>query len=204
MVFYAIILLLSKLKMFTLDAVVHLVETYKYAILLPVSTVEGPAVSLVTGFLCSLKILNIAISYGILLAGDMIGDTIYYSIGRFGGRRFIRKWGHYFSIDEEKVVRMERRFERHAGKILLIGKTQAIGGIALVSAGLAKMPYWKYMWFNLVGSLVKVALFLTLGYYFGKSYSLVNGYLGVHATITTAILVLAVIAYFVIKRIKKS
>jgi len=188
---------------FSLDSIVALITTYKYALLFPISVIEGPIVSVIGGFLIVHGLLSIFSTYLILLAGDIVGDTLYYSIGRFGGRKFIHKWGKSFGIKEEKVIKLEKHFEKHAGKTILIGKTQAVGGLFLAAAGLSKMPYLKFIGFNIVGTIPKSALLLAIGFSIGNAYKIINDYLGYYAIITTTILLTATAVYFFMKRKKK-
>ncbi len=189
--------------MSTLDQIIALLTTYKYFILFPVSILEGPIIAIIAGFLCSSGILNPFIAGLVLLLGDMTGDTLYYSLGRFGGRPFLRKWGHLFGVNEDKVFRTEEHFKKHAGKTILFGKTQAWGSVILTAAGLAKMPYGKYMWLNILGSILKVLIFLVLGYYFGKAYSVLNEYMGIYAVVSFALVIGATTIYFLVKRKQK-
>ncbi|MFA6306146.1 MAG: DedA family protein [Candidatus Gracilibacteria bacterium] len=182
-----------------LDSIVLLLSTYKYLILLPIAFLEGPIISVIAGFLCSTGILNIPITYAILLLGDWGGDTLYYAIGRFGGRPLIRKWGHFLGFTEEKVLKIEKHFEKNAGKTLVVGKTQAIGMVFLTAAGLSKMPYGKFMLINLIISLPKTILFLVIGYFAGETYDMINEYLGIYGAVTTIALILGVGIYFFTK-----
>ena len=185
------------------DQIIALLTTYKYFFLLPISIMEGPVVSTIAGFLVSTGILNPFITYLILMAGDMLGDSIYYLIGRFGGRPFVRKWGRYFGLDENKLLRTEEHFKNHAKKTLFFGKTQAWGAVILAAAGLAKMPYPRYMWLNFLGSILKVFVFLLLGYYFGKAYTVLNQYMGLYTAISLVAIAMALTLYFILKRKRK-
>lgn len=183
-----------------LDEIIELLATYKYLLLFPISVVEGPVVSVVAGFLCAGGIFSIPTAYFVLVMGDMVGDTLYYSIGRWGGRPFIRKWGHVFGLSEPRVLKLENHFQNHAGKTLLIGKTQALGGLFLAAAGLSRMSYPKFMWFNLIGTLIKSMALLLLGYFAGQAYGLIDKYLGYYAIIASAVLITGIIIYMLIKR----
>ena len=136
--------------------------------------------------------------------GDVVGDTLYYSIGRWGGRPFIKKWGYIFGLHENRVLSLENHFKNHPGKTLLIGKTQAIGGFFLAAAGISKMSYPIFIWFNFIGTLAKSLILLLIGYCIGHTYKLIDKYLGYYAIIATIILMTAVIIYILIKRRKKS
>lgn len=190
--------------MIALDNLIGLLEVYKYHLLLPVSVIEGPIISVIGGFLCSAGFLNIYWTYAVLLLGDMLGDTLYYSIGRFGGRPLLRRWGHFLKFNEDKVMRTEHHFKHHAGKTLLVGKAHAFGGLVLVAAGLSKMSYPQFMAFNLLGTSVKSLILLIVGFYFGKAYALIETYLGYYAAIITALTIgIGALFYFFGPKIKK-
>lgn len=187
----------------SLDNIIILLSTYKYFLLLPIATVEGPIISVIAGFLCSTGILNIAITYLILIMGDMLGDTFYYSIGRWGGRPFLRKWGHFFGLNETRLTKLDNHFKTHPGKTILIGKTQAVGAFFLVSAGISKMSYPLFMWYNFVGTLVKSMILLLIGYFAGHAYKLIDQYIGFYGIIITTLLAIIAITYYFIRKYRK-
>lgn len=184
----------------SLHTIPQLLLTYKYALLFPISIVEGPVVTIIAGFLISGGYLNPYFVYGILIAGDLIGDTLYYMIGRFGGHFFIRRWGHIFGIDDIRLQKLEKNFENHGGKLLLFGKTQGLGSAILAAAGISKMPYGRFMWINLLGTVVKVFVFLIIGYYFGQAYTQIDSTLNKIVTMSSLILIVAIVLYILYRR----
>jgi membrane protein DedA with SNARE-associated domain len=188
----------------SLDSLIQLLVTYKYLLLLPVSIVEGPIISIIAGFLCSKGVLSLFVTYPVLIMGDLLGDTMYYSIGRWGGRGFINKWGKIFGIKDGKFLRTENQFKNHGKKTLIFGKTQAMGGVILVAAGLGKMPYLRFIWLNFVTTIVKSFLLLITGYYFGHAYRLIDHYFGLYGVITLLLITFAAIIYFLFGRKKKA
>ena len=185
--------------MFTTAHIADLLAHYGYAMLLPVATMEGPLVSILAGMLVSLGILDAWISFAVLMAGDMLGDTLYYTLGRFGRRKEFPRWYRFIGITEERVHRLEKFFKAHDWKILFFAKTQAIGSVILFSAGFAHMNYKKYMFYNILGSLPKVAIFLSVGYFFTQGYAQVDGYVNAAGIFSVMLGVTLLIGYFVFK-----
>lgn len=149
--------------------IVTTIQQYGYAIIFPISIIEGPATAIVAGFLSSLGKLNIAIVFGLLLAGDIVGDTLYYAIGKWGRTTIIKKFSKYLGTSEEKILSFEKYFTAHNWKILAFGKTQPIGGAVLISAGLANTPYLPFMMYNILFSIPKILILELIGYYFGEA-----------------------------------
>lgn len=186
----------------SLAHIINWLVLYKYAVLFPVSVIEGPIIGVISGFLVSKGVLSLPIVFVVLMLGDWVGDTLYYSIGRFGGRPFIRHFGKYFRMDEKKLLAGEEYFKRHGGKTLLIGKTQAMGGIILAAAGAMKMPYVRFMLYNIIGSLPKCVIFIIIGYYFGAAYDLINQYLGFAAAVSIIPLAAFILIYLFFRKRK--
>lgn len=158
----------------TTGAIIALILKYKYLIIFPIAVLEGPLISIVVGFLAYGGYLNLVFAFVLLICADLVGDSLYYTIGRFGRDRFIKKYGHYIGINAERVQKLETQFEHHHWKIIVVGKTQAIGSLILVVAGVAKAPFRKFLWYNLLGTIPKTMLFILIGYFFGHGLQTIN------------------------------
>jgi len=166
----------------------------------PIAVVEGPIISVLSGFLVGNGVFNMYIAFLVLLAGDVVGDSIYYAIGRYGGLSLIKKIGPYIGVTEERMEKLRDRFHRHDWKLLLFAKTQAIGSIVLVTSGIVKMPFWRFIFYNTIGSIPKIMLFMVIGFYFGRAYLLINTYMGYFAIAWLVLAILMIILYFYLRK----
>jgi membrane protein DedA with SNARE-associated domain len=181
--------------------IIFLLTTYKYILLFPIVVVEGPIITVLAGLLSSLGLLNIFIAYAVVVVGDLVGDGIFYAFGSHGGQKFIGRWGHFFFITAERVQCLEKHFAEHSGKTLIIGKlSHTVGAVVLVAAGVARMPFWKFIWYNLIATLPKSLVLLLIGFYFGEFYTRINTYLDYTAIGTVALAVIFTATYFMMKR----
>ena len=183
-----------------LTRIISLIAGYKYWLLFPIAVIEGPIITVIGGFLSSAGVLSFWISYLVIVSGDVVGDALYYALGRFGGMPLISRYGRYININPERLEYVEQHFDAHGGKTLLFAKTQAWGSLILVSAGIIKMRFWKFISWNAAGTAVKTLILLLLGYYFGAFYNLINHYLGVAAAISAAVFVIGLLIYIFIIR----
>jgi membrane protein DedA with SNARE-associated domain len=185
--------------------IIGLLTAYKYFFLFPVSIIEGPIITVLAGFLSSLGLLNLFFAYVAVVAGDIVGDSLYYLLGYYGKDGFLlRGWGRSLGITKERLEQLEKHFEKHSGKTLIIGKlTHAVGIVALIAAGTARVPFWKFIWYNVIPTIPKSLVFLLIGYYFGKTYAKVNTYLDYTALITIAITIILIATYFIVRNIGK-
>ena len=188
----------------TIDSLIQLISNYGYAIVFPLSVIEGPAVCVLAGFAVSLGYLGPIGVFITLMLGDVVGDALYYALGRFGRKSFIDKYGKYLGLNARRIEMLESYFVKYHWQVLLIAKTQAVGSPALVAAGVAKAPFGKYLWYNTLGSLPKVLVLEIIGFYFGKSYAAINTYIGYVAAITFALLAASLSLAYAVHRNHKN
>lgn len=162
----------------SIEEIIRLLIQYKYFFLFPIVVIEGPIISVVAGFLVALKYFDFYTAYIIVVLGDLAGDVLDYSIGRWGGLKIINKWGRYIGVTAERLKKVEGYFERNTGKTLLLGKAlHGVGGVFLYAAGIAKVPILKFVWFNFLGTVPKTLILLSVGFYFGHAISSIKSYL---------------------------
>jgi membrane protein DedA with SNARE-associated domain len=162
-----------------------------YAIIIAVSFVEGPVLAVFCGMLLHLDSISFLPIYIALMAGDTIGDIIWYTVGYHFGRKFVVRFGKYFSITENSIKIVEKIFHNHKNYILIISKITMGFGFAivtLVTAGITKIPFKQYLVLNIVGQFVWTATLLAIGYGFGSIYEQLDGVLGIISIVTMGII----------------
>ncbi len=150
------------------NAILPILSRYGYAMLLPIAVVEGPAMALIAGALVAIGQLNGVTAWALLCLADLVGDAGYYGLGRFGHGPLLTAVSKRLSLTPERFAPLEKRFRDNDWKLLMIGKTQALGSLILYFAGASRMPFARYMLLNLVGTGPKVLLFETIGYFLGR------------------------------------
>lgn len=172
---------------------------YRYLILFPLIVIEGPITVITAGITSSLGFLNVFIVYVIAVAGDLTGDALYYSVGRFG-RTWLDRWGRFIGMPKERLEKMEAHFHEHGGKTLVAGKlSHAVGAIVLVSAGIARISFRKFIFFNFWATLPKTLVLLLLGYYFGNTFIHLKHYFDFAWLGTLFIVILLLAIYFILR-----
>ncbi len=186
-----------------MESLILLLTKYGYFILFPLAAFEGPIISLAVGFLIYLGYFKFLTAYAILLLGDLIPDTIYYYIGRFGSKRKImEKYGSRLNI-------IEKLWLEHGKKTMFFSKLAYTLSVPfLISAGLVKMPYRKFISYAFPVTLFQYGVLIALGYFLGHSYQIAERYIQYTYVIVAAILILFIISYILItkyarKRIKE-
>jgi membrane protein DedA with SNARE-associated domain len=191
--------------MISLDSLAALISHYGYAFLLPAAIIEGPVVTVIAAFLASLGVLDIVWVYAIAVAGDVIGDSIYYWIGRLGRTTLIPKYGHWVGLTPERIARAEEHYKDHLGKTLLFGKvTQAPILIIIVAAGAARADFLRLLGLVFLITLPKALIFLLVGYFAGRSYAAIGHGLDIALIVIWAVLIAGFVIYRTWRRPRSS
>jgi membrane protein DedA with SNARE-associated domain len=165
-------------------------------LLFPISIFEGPIITVITGSLTAIGIMDFWAAYAILSLGDIVGDAVYYALGFYGKAQIIKRFGKLLRFDISQVESLEKHFEDHGGKTLLAGKiSHGIGGVFLVAAGAAKMNFWKFIGYNILGTLPKTLFLLLIGYYFGRAISRVRSAMDYFAVFAGIAFIAAILLY---------
>ena len=176
---------------------IELLLTYKYIILIPLSIIEGPIVTVVAGFLVTLKIFNPRLVYVIMVIGDIAGDAGIYYIG-YSGKRFLK----YFKITDEKMEKAKIYFHENHKKAIAMSKlAHGIGFTGLLAAGASHVPYKRYFKTCTFISIVQSFIMLMIGILFGHAYVQIGKYLNYYAALVSVI-VLVVLLFVVIRKYK--
>lgn len=141
------------------------------ALILPLAVIEGPIVSTLAGFLSAQGYFPWLPALILLICGDLIGDVIYYWIGRTG-RTPLSGLGQRLGMRRVLTPELQRGLTQNAAKMLFIGKwTHSIGCLVLIGSGMLRLPLARFILVNLVATVPKSALLFSLGYFAGDHYS---------------------------------
>jgi len=103
--------------------------------------------------------------------GADVGATINYLAGWYLGRPIIykfanSKWGHLCLLNQEKVEKSERYFEKHGMVATITGRLlPGIRHLISIPAGLSRMNYWKFLLYTTIGAGAWHSILALLGHH---------------------------------------
>ncbi|OHA93589.1 MAG: hypothetical protein A3H52_02310 [Candidatus Zambryskibacteria bacterium RIFCSPLOWO2_02_FULL_39_26] len=178
---------------------------YKYFVVFPIAVIEGPIITIISGFLAHLGFFSFLFAYITLVLSDITGCTLYYLAGRYWRnsvwiKRRISRWDY----NENSKKFLEDHFRKHKVKTIFIAKiSHGIGWMVHIFAGVAKVNYFEFIVLNIIGALPKTFVLMLLGYYLGNSYQKIDGYLG-YISLTVICLVLLFVIYKILNKYVKN
>jgi membrane protein DedA with SNARE-associated domain len=158
--------------MLSSSLIIALFLKYRYAIFIPLAIFEGTTVALIAGVLFAMGILDLVITYIILIIGDIIPDTLWYQIGRHAHRRdLIRRFGHHIGMTPERLDFLEYLWRRHPMTTIALSKlAYGISAPMLMTAGHARVPLKLYYGTAIPVSTIQYGIIMLIGMGAYRSY----------------------------------
>jgi membrane protein DedA with SNARE-associated domain len=117
-------------------------------------------------------------------------------LARKHGRRFLSHIGFKKVLESERYYKIEQRLNRRPGFIIFISRFEAITNLSVnLICGLSKVPYRKYLLYEIIGEVFQVGLYGTLGYLFGTSWELLYAIIGRFLVVILLVAILLAVIY---------
>jgi undecaprenyl-diphosphatase len=143
---------------------------------------------------------SIVITIAIVWACAWGGDTTSFFIGRRLGREFILEHGSKVLITHERFEQVEKFFQSHGGKTILIGRfIGLVRALAPFIAGSSGMAYRAFLPYSVLGTGLWATAFSLLGYLLANSLDKATQIAGTGALVFGA-LVAIVVGFVVVSR----
>lgn len=181
----------------------ELLLTYKYWILFPLTIVEGPIVTIISGFLSTIGVMNAFFVFIIVVTGDLVGDSTAYAFGRWGSGKLLQSYGHYIGVTQKKLDNAKKIYATNHKKTIFLSKVlYGIGTVGLIAAGSLKIPFLRYIKTCVLITLAQAVVMLIVGVTFGHLYVQIGKYLDYYAA-TVSVMVLVIAGILILRYYKR-
>jgi len=188
----------------TAQNLLHLLATYGYWAVFVFIAIESMGIpfpgetmllvaAIYAGTTHRLSILLVIVAAA---SGAILGDNLGFIIGRVGGYRLLRRYGHYIRLDERKLKLGQYLFMKHGGKVVFFGRFVAVlRAWAAFLAGTNRMRWPGFLLFNALGGIVWATLFGLGGYYLGDSIHRLTGPVAIACTVLATLIIIAFLIF---------
>ena len=162
----------------------------------------GETALIAFGVLASQGHYSIVVVIAVAAAAAIIGDNLGYElIGRKGGRRLFERWGPLRRRAERILPPTEELMAKHGGKVVFFGRfITVLRYTAAWVAGIAGMPWRKFLFWNAAGGICWATLVGLVSYYAGGAAADAIQRYGIYAA---AVVAGAVVIFFLITHFGK-
>lgn len=148
---------------------------------------------------------------GVIIAGSigsLLAAAVIYYIGRKISHQaifnFVEKYGKYLFIKKQEVEKSLVWFEKYGHRIVFFGRmVPAVRSLISLPAGMSHMPFWKFMLYSGLGTIIWTTFLAYVGFHFGNNTELMSQIFSQVGYVMIAI-VLIIIAYVIYRRKRKT
>ena len=144
--------------------------------------------------------LNIVAVIVVGTLAELAGSLVSYSVGRIGGRPFVRRTGRYLLITHADIDRAERFFTGRGVWAVPLGRClPVVRSFVSVVAGFVEVPVALFAFLSLIGTAVWVTVISLVGYGVGNAWNKVNHDISLAGYGIVAIAVVAIAAFVIVR-----
>ena len=159
-----------------LAALAPILTKYGYFALFGIIGVEsfgvpapGQSILIAASVYAGLGRMNVALVALVAFLAATIGDNVGFAIGRFGGRRLVKRGGRYVGLTEQRIDRLEHTFAKHGPKLVVVARfVDGLRQFNGVLSGMAGMRWKTFLFYNAVGAALWVGLWVVIGRLAGR------------------------------------
>jgi membrane protein DedA with SNARE-associated domain/membrane-associated phospholipid phosphatase len=154
----------------------------------------GESLVLVGGFFAEQRIFELPVLIVVISLAAIVGDSIGFQLGRNLGREWLEQYGPRFGLRQAHLERVDKFFVKHGGKAVFSSHfLHLLRSLMPFVAGSRRMAYLKFLSFNAAGCIVWASIFAVLGYLAGKSWRIVEKWIGSASEIVGGLLMLFIL-----------
>ena len=134
--------------------------------------------------------LNIAWLLFLVTAATIVGNSVGYAIGRWGGGAVLKK----LKVNAMRQQRFEDIFERRGGIVILVARfVDGLRQFNGIVAGVMHMPWWTFTAYNTAGAVIWSCVWGLGTYYLGRDIHVIADVFHRHRRLLYALSAAAVI-----------
>ncbi len=128
----------------------------------------GDSLLFAAGALAARGLFDPILLGGILSLAAIAGDTLNYWIGQATGPKVFRQERSRL-FNRGHLERTRRFFEQYGSLTIVLARfVPIVRTFAPFVAGIGRMAYGRFLFYNVVGGVVWVTVFVAIGYFFGN------------------------------------
>lgn len=134
--------------------------------------VPGETILLLASFLAySQRELQLSWILVVATIAATIGDNLGFALGYYGGRPLLWRYQSIFRIRQTTLKRGERLFSNYGAVTVFFARF--VFGMRIIAgpmAGVLRMPWRRFLFFNFLGAALWVSVISAVGYLFGQHW----------------------------------
>ena len=130
-----------------------------------------------SGFLVAQGQFNLPLAGLFGAIGCVLGSILSYWLGMVGGRPLVERYGKYIFISHHDLDLADSWFKKRGELTVFVGRLlPIIRTFISFPAGIAKMPFWRFILYSFLGSLPWCLFLAYIGQKMGENWGKIRNY----------------------------
>ncbi len=109
--------------------------------------------------------------------GSIIGSTLSYLMGFYGGKPFVKKFGKYLLLDSHHLEMTEKFFSKYGDRTIFMSRfIPVVRHLISIPAGIGKMNYLRFSIYTILGAGMWNTFLAYLGFLLKSKWWIVKKY----------------------------
>ncbi len=136
-------------------------------------------------------------------AGAVLGDQIAYGLSRWGGRRLINRISRKIGV-EANIKQAEALTKRWSGAGIFLSRwlITALGPWVNVASGIAAYPWRRFLFWDVLGEVLWVILYVSIGYAFSNRVQAIAEILGNLSWVVVGLIVTLILGWQLFRSVR--
>lgn len=141
--------------------------------------------------------------------GSLVAAAVLYWVGRKIPNEklfnIIDRYGKYLFIKSTDVEKALIWFEKYGHRIVFFGRMiPAVRSLISIPAGMSRMPFWKFMCYSAVGTIIWTTFLASVGFYFGNNIEFMHMIFSRVGYVIIAVVLIVCLCFYIRKKRIKS
>ena len=127
------------------------------------------------GILAGRGVFNFWVSFVVGLLGIVFCAIVIYAMGYFGGYPFVNKYGKYFFMKEEDIIKSNSWFDKYGLIAAAVGRNiPIVRTLISLPIGISRLSFKKFIIYTTLGSIPWTFVFVYFGYSLGNNWTVLT------------------------------
>jgi membrane-associated protein len=142
----------------------------------------GDSLIFIAGLVCATKPQLLGVELPVLLfllmSAAIVGNIAAYWFGRKAGETLYKREDSLL-FKKQHLITTKSFYEKHGGKTLILGRfLPIIRTFAPILAGVIKIDFKVFMFYNVVGAIAWIGSIASIAYFLGIKFPWIENYIG--------------------------
>jgi membrane protein DedA with SNARE-associated domain len=138
--------------------------------------------------------MNIMLLLFLVATAALVGNSIGYAIGRWGGRAVLER----LKVNRQRQQYFDDLIQRRGGIVILFARfVDGLRQLNGIVAGLSRMPWWTFTLYNIAGAVLWTCAWGLATYYLDRDIRFIAAFFHRHARLLYLLSATAVVALLV-------